>query len=180
MKQKKKDVWNLIFSAFLVTAFLICSSFFIGMINDSFSQDIVKRTLMVALVFVLFGALLFYATRVGDGRQIVRFSLATLLLMVAPALYVIVASVTAGLPFHDVISSRTELVNIAAVVLGYGLPYTFLSGFELERTVDREDEPDGESDGTESAEPAEETEEMPEDTEALPENFTDESSDGDL
>ena len=70
MNKKKNDVWNLVFSAFLVTAFLICASFFIGMINDSFTQDSVKRTLLTALIFVLFGLLLFYATRVGDGRQV--------------------------------------------------------------------------------------------------------------
>ncbi len=86
MNKKKNDVWNLVFSAFLVTAFLICASFFIGMINDSFTQDSVKRTLLTALIFVLFGLLLFYATRVGDGRQVVRFSLSILVLMVLPAL----------------------------------------------------------------------------------------------
>ena len=137
MKKKKNDVWNLVFSAFLVTAFLVCSAFFIGMINDSFSQDAVKRTLMTALVFVLFGLLLFYATRVGDGKQVVRFSAVTLILMVIPALYVIIASAAEGWPLHDVISQRSELVNIAAVILGYGIPYTFLSGFEL-KTADTE------------------------------------------
>ena len=53
--------------------------------------------------------------------------------MVLPALYVIIASAAAGWPFHDVISQRSELVDIAAVILGYGIPYTFLSGFELKR-----------------------------------------------
>lgn len=131
MKKKKVDRWNLVFSAFLVTAFLVCASFFIGMINDSYAQEPVKHTLFVALVFVLFGLLLFYATRVGDGKQVVRFSPVALILMVLPALYVIIASAVSGLPFHDVISQRSELVNIAAVILGYGIPYTFLSGFEL-------------------------------------------------
>ena len=138
MNKKKNDVWNLVFSAFLVTAFLICASFFIGMINDSFTQDSVKRTLLTALIFVLFGLLLFYATRVGDGRQVVRFSLSILVLMVLPALYVIIASAAAGWPFHDVISQRSELVDIAAVILGYGIPYTFLSGYELD-TSKKED-----------------------------------------
>lgn len=131
MKRKKNDVWNLVFSAFLVTAFLVCASFFIGMIHDSYAQDTVKETLFTALVFVLFGLLLFYATRVGDGKQVVRFSAVTLILMVLPALYVIVASAAAGWPFHEAISQRRELVNIAAVILGYGIPYTFVSGFEL-------------------------------------------------
>ena len=138
-KKTKNDVWNLIFSAFLVTAFMICSTFFIGMINDSFAQDTVKKTLLTALIFVLFGLILFYATRVGDGKQVIRFSAATLLLMVLPALYVILASVIASMPFHTQLSEHFEVVNIAAVVLGYGLPYTFVSGYELERVAEKAD-----------------------------------------
>ena len=138
-KKNKNDVWNLIFSAFLVTAFMICSTFFIGMINDSFAEDTVKRVLLTALVFVLFGLILFYATRVGDGKQVLRFSIATLILMVLPALYVILASVIPSMPFHAQLSEHFEVVNIAAVILGYGLPYTFVSGYELDRSEDKTD-----------------------------------------
>ena len=70
MKKNKNEIMNLLFSAFLVTAFMVCAGFFLGMINDSFSQDAVKRTLFVSLIFALFGGLLFYATRVGDGKQV--------------------------------------------------------------------------------------------------------------
>ena len=68
MKKSKNEVMNLIFSAFLVTAFMVCSSFFLGMINDSFSQNETARILLVSLVFAIFGGLLFYATRVGDAE----------------------------------------------------------------------------------------------------------------
>ena len=132
MKKRKNEIMNLIFSAFLVTAFLICSAFFLGMIKDSFSQDAVKSTLLTALIFALFGGLLFYATRVGDGKQVFRFSAGTLIIMVLPALYVIIASVVQAMPLHEQISTHSELANIAAVIFGYGLPYTFLSGYELD------------------------------------------------
>ncbi len=131
---------------------MICAGFFLGMINDSFSQDAVKRTLMVSLIFALFGGLLFYATRVGDGKQVFRFSAVTLIIMVLPALYVILASAVTGLPLHEQIASRTELSCIAAVIFGYGLPYTFLSGYELERE--------------EKKKPAEETQAAAEETDA--------------
>ncbi len=131
-KKSKNELWNLVFSAFLVTAFMVCAYFFVGMINDAAGKDAVKRTLLLSVVFVLFGLMLFYATRVGDGKQVWRFSAATLVLMVLPALYVILASAISGMPFHEQIASRTEIVQIAGVMLGYGIPYTFLSGYELD------------------------------------------------
>lgn len=134
MKKSKNEISNLIFSAILVTAFVVCSSFFMGMINDRFSQDAMMRTLLMSLIFALFGGLLFYATRVGDGKQVLRFSPATLILMVLPALYIVIASAVGGLPFHEQISSNSELSYIAGAVFGYGLPYTFLSGYEIDRS----------------------------------------------
>ena len=155
--KKKNDSWNLLFSAFLITAFMVCSSFFIGMISDSFGQDQIKKTLLTALVFMLFGMILFYATRVGDGKQVFRFSLATLIVMVLPALYVIIASVASGLPFYAQVSSRPELADIAAVILGYGIPYTFLSGYELDRSADQKKQPEENTDAEEGSEAPEDT-----------------------
>ncbi len=171
-KKKKNDVWNLIFSAFLVTAFMICSTFFIGMISESFAQDTVKRTLLTALVFVLFGLILFYATRVGDGKQVVRFSAATLILMVLPAIYVILASVISGMPFYDKLSQHGEIANIAAVVLGYGIPYTFLSGYELEKRQEAEETSDDKTAETDSTQTAEEESISTEDKEETEESDT--------
>lgn len=130
-KKTKNEFWNLIFSAFLIAAFLLCSYFFIGIVNESFAHDQPKKIFFTGVIFIVFGLILFYATRVGDGKQVWRFSLAALLLMVLPSLYVIIASVAEGLPFHSQISSRSEIVNVAAVIFGYGIPYTFLSGFEM-------------------------------------------------
>ena len=137
MKKRKKsrnEISNLIFSAFLVTAFVVCSSFFMGMIDDRFSQDPAMRSLLMAVIFALFGGLLFYATRVGDGKQVFRFSPATLILMVLPALYVVIAATVGGLPFHEQLSANREIAYIAGAAFGYGLPYTFLSGYELDRS----------------------------------------------
>ena len=77
--------------------------------------------------------ILFYATRVGDGKQVKRFSLSTLLIMVLPSLYIIIAGITSNLPFSEQLNAHPQMINFAAVALGYGIPYTFLSGFELKR-----------------------------------------------
>ena len=168
-KKSKNEFWNLFFSAFLVVAYLVCSYFFIGIINESFSHDQPKKTVFTALIFVIFGLILFYSTRVGDGKQVRRFSLAALLLMVLPSLYVIIASAAEGLPFHEQISSRSEIALIAGCVLGYGIPYTFLSGFEIAAGQKTEQDETSASDEEASADTDEtaETEEteVPEETE---------------
>lgn len=142
MKKKRKDTSNLIFSAFLITAFVICSYFFNGMIQDSINLNTVWKTLFQLLIFLIFGLLLFYATRIGDGKQVKRFSLSTLILMDLPALYIIVASVWSVLPFHTEIAQCTPIMYLAAVVLGYGIPYTFLSGYEQELPAEEENPDD--------------------------------------
>lgn len=146
---KKKDVSGLIFSAFLVISYTICSYFFIGIIENSTGMETPVKILLKALVFVVFGLILFYATRVGDGKQVRRFSLAALILLDLPALYIILAAAAQGLPFPLDLSAVPETVNIAAAALGYGIPYTFLSGYELDRpkaeeTENTADEPDEE------------------------------------
>ncbi len=131
-KKKNKNTSNLIFSAFLITAFAVCSYFFEGMITSSTGMSNTVKGLISKLIFVVFGLLLFYATRVGDGKQIRRFSLSTLIIMDIPALYILLASVASGLPFSEQISSSYIITCVAAVVLGYGIPYTFLSGYEIQ------------------------------------------------
>lgn len=128
--KKNKDTSNLIFSAFLVTAFVICAHFFSGLITTSTGMNDTVKGLLTALIFVIFGLFLFYATRVGDGKQVRRFSLATLIILDIPALYIIIASVAPGLPFSQQISSSTVMIYLASVALGYGIPYTFVSGYE--------------------------------------------------
>ena len=129
---RKKNTGGLIFSAILVTAFLICSYFFMNMI-DKVGQ-VWLRALLCIIVFVLFGLFLFYATRVGDGKQVIRFSPATLIIMDLPALYIILAALISQLPLSAEIVSCSPIIYLASIVLGYGIPYTFLSGYEIDNS----------------------------------------------
>ena len=133
MKQpNKKDTVNLFFSAFLVLAFVVCAHFFS---NFASGQSDLLASVIQLFVYAVFGLLLFYATRVGDGKPVKRFSPLTLIIMVLPALYIMIASVASGMPLHDVFvvngSSLSLVTTLAAVAFGYGIPYSFLSGYEL-------------------------------------------------
>ena len=134
---KNKDTSNLIFSAFLVTAFIICSYFFSILIQDSATFGDTVKTLLMSCVYAVFGLVLFYATRVGDGKQVRRFSLSTLLIMVLPSLYIVIAGIT-NIPFSEQLNAHPQMINFAAVAFGYGIPYTFLSGYELDTTRKKE------------------------------------------
>ena len=138
--KNKKNTSNLIFSAFLVIAYIICTFFFVGLIKSSTALSETVKSLLVTAVFVIFGLILFYATRVGDGKQIRRFSLSTLIIMDLPAIYIILASVASGLPFSTEIAACPEVVYSAGVALGYGIPYTFLSGYEIDIPEEDKDE----------------------------------------
>jgi len=134
-KPNKRDGLNLIFSAFLIIAYIICAYFFLTM---SASVPALESYLNV-LVFAVFGLVIFYATRVGEGKPVKRLSLATLILLDIPALYVILAQLIPALPLHTMVANLggttpltySPLFILACVALGYGIPYTFLSGFEM-------------------------------------------------
>lgn len=132
-KPDKRETVNLFFSAFLIIAFIVCAHFFTQFTSR---LDAVVGSIVSIVLYVVFGLLLFYATRVGDGKAIKRFSLVTLIVLVIPSLYIIIASLAPGLPFYDVFTSQSGTLNVivtlACVALGYGVPYTFLSGFEVE------------------------------------------------
>lgn len=144
-KPDKREIINLFFSAFLIIAFIICAHFF-----SQFTSTLkpMVGSIISIVVFAVFGLLLFYATRVGDGKPVKRFSVATLVVLVVPSLYIIIASLAKGLLFHDVFASTTGglsvIVILASVALGYGIPYTFFSGFEMidENAVVETDESD--------------------------------------
>lgn len=131
-KPNKKDTVNLFFSAFLILAFVVCAHFFS---NFASGQSDLLASVIQLFVYAAFGLLLFYATRVGDGKPVKRFSPITLIIMVIPALYIMVASLASGMPLHDVFvvngSTLSLVTTLAAVVFGYGIPYSFLSGYEL-------------------------------------------------
>lgn len=138
MKDAKRNKINLIFSSFLVIGYIICTFFFSTLATQvgGFVGDLIQ-----VLIFVLFGLLLFYATRVGEGVQVKRFSLAVLLLVDLPALYIIVATYTTGLPFHEQLATAASLPVVfilACIALGYGIPYTFISGYEIEQEIEEE------------------------------------------
>lgn len=123
---KKKNTINLVLSAFLIIAFVICTYFF-----STLNQTATVQNVINALVTAVFGLILFYATRVGDGKPVKRFSLATLIILDLPALYILLTSLAPGLPLGDLLGSNQMVVYLAGVALGYGIPYTFLSGFEI-------------------------------------------------
>lgn len=132
-KPNKRDTINLLISAFLLLAFIVCSHFF-----SKFTSTLpaVAGSIISVLLYAVFGLLLFYATRVGEGRAIKRFSPVTLVVMVIPSLYIIVASLASGMPLYDQFASEVPgtlsiVTALASLALGYGIPYTFLSGFEL-------------------------------------------------
>ncbi len=145
-KLDKKEHINLFFSAFLILAYTVCANFFSNFTN---SVGFMAAQLISIGVYALFGLLLFYATRVGDGKAVMRFSPVTLLVMVLPAALIILISLAAFMPFHDAIAADKNtaqlsvITTLAAVSLGYGIPYTVFSGFELaEEAEDAEDHED--------------------------------------
>lgn len=134
-KPNKKEAINLIFSAALIMLYIVCSYFYLTVAPTVGGAEPYLNT----LVFAVFGLVIFYATRVGEGKPVKRFSLATLLVLDIPALYVILAQLIPSLPLHTAIANLggttpldfSPLFILACVALGYGVPYTFLSGFEM-------------------------------------------------
>lgn len=134
-KPNKRDTLNLVFSAFLVLGYIVCAYFFLTM-----SATVPQIAPYInAVVFIVFGLVVFYATRVGEGKAVKRFSLWTLIILDIPALYIILAQLIPALPLHTAIANLgglmaldySPLFMLACVALGYGIPYTFFSGYEL-------------------------------------------------
>lgn len=146
-KPNKRETVNLFFSAFLILAFIVCAQFFSQFAANLTGADgklSVAGQLVTSLIYVVFGLLVFYATRVGDGKAVKRFSPLTLVILVLPSLYIIIASMAKFMPLNSVFASNNGTVSVivalASVALGYGIPYTFFSGFELKP----DDEPEAE------------------------------------
>lgn len=140
----KSNKLNIIFSSFLVIGYIICTYFFSSIASQSAGT---WGSVIQVLIMVVFGLLLFYATRVGEGKQVKRFSLAVLLLIDIPALYIILAALIPALPLHNFIAPQNAsmammgmtgssgpsiILMLACVALGYGIPYTFFSGYEIQ------------------------------------------------
>ena len=88
-KPDKRETVNLFFSAFLIIAFIVCAHFFTQFTSN---LDATLATVINVAIYAIFGLLIFYATRVGDGKPVKRFSPVTLIVMVLPSLYIIIAS----------------------------------------------------------------------------------------
>ena len=149
---KNRNKINQVFSAFLVIGYVICAYFFSTLANQVSG---VGGSLIQVLLLVVFGLLLFYATRVGEGRQVKRFSLAVLLLIDVPALFIILAGLITGFPFHSAIADAqgvtapSIIMTLACIALGYGIPYTFFSGYEIEEEEEVvEEAPEAEAEQT--------------------------------
>ena len=134
MNKRNKEALNMFFSAFLVVAYVICC-YFIMQLADGVSSVAIQTGVSITLV-VFFGVMLFYATRVGDGKQVIRFSPSVLILLVLPSVYTICAYFAVGLPLHNQVNDNSIILYLASVTLGYSVPYSFTSGFEL---VDAQD-----------------------------------------
>lgn len=126
-KTSAKDNLNLLLSAFLILAYIVCGYFFMNIANN---QTGLLKPAITALVLVVFGLIVFYATRVGEGKIVTRFSVLTLIVLDIPALYIVLASILPQLPLYQFVSMNSVVSFMAAVALGYGIPYTFISGFE--------------------------------------------------
>ena len=145
----KRNKINIIFSSFLVIGYIVCTYFFSSLASQ---LNGTLGSLVQILMLLIFGLLLFYATRVGEGKQVRRFSLAVLLLIDLPALCIILIALIPSLPLHDAIAPQSAMsllgtstlsapsiiLSMACVALGYGLPYTFFSGYEMKEEGDEE------------------------------------------
>lgn len=182
-KPDKRETVNLFFSAFLIIAFIVCAHFFTQFTNTLPS---VPGQIVTILIYAVFGLLVFYATRVGDGKAVKRFSPLTLIVMVVPSLYIIIASLAKFMPLNGIFAANettgavSVIVALASVALGYGIPYTFLSGFELESEDAPEEAADEVLEGGIEADildAAEETEEAVEETAESAEDASNEIQD---
>lgn len=164
MKRNSKNNINLFFSAFLILAYVICAYFFMQYAATLALTNTTLSAVIVSAVFVVFGLLLFCATRVGEGKTIFRFSPITLILMVLPSLYLVLISIIPQLPLGTLLESNSQVLvtYIAAVALGYGIPYTFISGFETMEETEDEVVEGGIQEDLQDAEATEETEETEE------------------
>ena len=90
--------------------------------------------------------------------------------MVLPSLYIMIASVAKFMPLNNIFAGNSGTVSVitalAAIAFGYGIPYTFFSGFELASEDNEEAAPEVLEGGVEAdiIENTEETVETAEET----------------
>ncbi|MGN1138692.1 MAG: hypothetical protein ACI4RM_04525 [Ruminococcus sp.] len=129
-KNSSRDNVNLFFSAFLIIAYIVCGFFFLTFINSAAVQGDIIKNALTAVVLLVFGLLIFYATRVGEGKTVKRLSIVTLIVLDLPALFIVLAYVLPFMPLNSLLAENPTIALMASVALGYGIPYAFISGFE--------------------------------------------------
>ena len=108
-KPGKRETINLFFSAFLILAFIVCAHFFT---QFTANLDATPAAVINICIYVVFGLLVFYATRVGDGKPVKRFSVVTLVVMVLPSLYILIASVAKFMPLNNLFAGTAGSVSV--------------------------------------------------------------------
>lgn len=136
-KNSVSDKINLALSAFIILAGIVCGFYFVSIAD---AQSALINVAITSAVFVMFGLILFFATRVGDGKPVKRFSLITLIALDLPTLYVVLATIFSVLPLHNFILENPVIFYMSAITLGYSIPYTFYSGFEIVAEVEETEE----------------------------------------
>lgn len=139
-KNSSRDNVNLLFSAFLIIAYIVCGFFFLSFINSAAVQDDIIKNALTSVVLLVFGLLIFYATRVGEGKTVKRLSIVTLVVLDLPALYIVLAYILPFMPLSDVFAGTPAIPLMAAIALGYGIPYAFISGFETVEIKEEKEE----------------------------------------
>ena len=119
MKKESREKLNLFFSSFLVIGYIVCTYFFMSLTSRVSSA---MANLIQVFVFTLFGLIIFYATRVGEGVPVKRFSAIVLCVLDIPALFAIIATLAPAFPLHDALASQPIVMTFACVALGYGIP----------------------------------------------------------
>ncbi len=173
MNKKSRERLNLFFSSFLVIGYIVCTYFFMSL-TTRVSESVAN--LIQVVVFILFGLIVFYATRVGEGIPVKRFSPIVLCILDVPALFIIIASLAPAFPLHQALSTQPIVMTFACVALGYGIPYTFLSGFELKEEIDEEAVENAMLEGGLAEELAQAEEETTETVEEIVDEVADEAS----
>ena len=139
-KNSSRDNVNLFFSAFLIIAYIVCGFFFLSFINSAAVQSDIVKNALTAVVLLVFGLLIFYATRVGEGKTVKRLSIVTLVVLDLPALFIILAYVLPFMPLNGLLAENPTIALMASIALGYGIPYAFISGFETVATKEEAEE----------------------------------------
>ena len=139
-KKKWTAKWmdNLVSVALLVLYVLLTgavTSWLEEMVRQA-SLDGVIANYITFLLYVGLGTVLFFATRTGEGKTVYRINWFSIGLIVLPVVAIIVGvvlmmSAIVEIAWLDTFVNRyIASFYLALVLLGYAIPYSFISGFE--------------------------------------------------